>query len=63
MYITQSDIDKIKTVMEEFPDARWYKLESDGSSGIGSVMTLSMDMDINGRKSIVTVEIAGVEDW
>ncbi len=63
MYITRSDIDKIQTVMEEFPNARWYKLESDNSSGIGSIMTLSMDMDINGRKSIVTVEIAGVEDW
>ena len=37
-------IEKIKTVMEEFPDARWYKLEADNASGIGSVMTLSMEL-------------------
>jgi len=49
--------------MEEFPDARWYKLEADNSSGIGSVLTLTMDMDIGTRKSLVTVDIAGVEDW
>ena len=63
MYITRKDIEKILSVMEEFPDARWYKLESDNSSGIGSVLTLSMDMDVGTRKSIVTVDIAGVEDW
>ena len=49
--------------MEEFPDARSYLLEADNSSGIGSILTLTMDMDINGRNAKVKVDIAGVETW
>lgn len=63
MYITRTDVEKILTVMEEFPDARSYKLEADNSSGIGSIITLTMDMDIAGRAAWVKVDIAGVESW
>jgi len=63
MYITQEEVKKILTIMEEFPDARTYKLEADNSSGIGSILTLTMNMDINGRNSNVQVEISGVENW
>jgi hypothetical protein len=63
MYITKEEIEKILSVMEEFPDARSYELKNDNSSGIGSILTLTMDMDINNRRSLVTVEIAGVENW
>ncbi len=63
MYITKTEVEKILTVMEEFPDARSYKLESDNSSGIGSILTLTMNMEINGRNAHVKVDIAGVETW
>jgi hypothetical protein len=63
MYITKEDIEKILTVMNEFDDARSYKLESDSSSGIGSTLTLTMAMEINGRDAQVKVEISGVESW
>ena len=63
MYIIRTDVEKILTVMEEFPDARSYKLEADNSSGIGSIITLTMDMDISGRAAWVKVDIAGVESW
>ena len=63
MYITKEEVQKILAVMEEFDDARSYKLEADNSSGIGSVLTLEMDMDIKGRNALVKVEIAGVENW
>ncbi len=63
MYITKQEIEKILAVMEEFPDARTYKLEADNSSGIGSILTLTMNMDINGRNANVKVEIAGVDVW
>lgn len=62
MYITKQEIEKILAVMEEF-DARSYKLEADNTSGIGSILTLTMDMDINGRNAKVTVDISGVENW
>lgn len=63
MYITKRDIEKILAVMNEFDDAKSYKLEADNSSGIGSVLTLTMNMELKGRNAYVSVEIAGVEDW
>jgi len=63
MYIKIDEVKKILNVMEEFPDARSYRLEADNSSGIGSILTLTMDMDINNRPAKVKVDIAGVEDW
>ncbi len=63
MYITKKEVEKILAVMTEFDDARSYRLEADNTSGIGSILTLEMDMDINDRPAMVKVEIAGVEDW
>lgn len=63
MYITKEEIEKILSVMEEFPDSKSYKLEADNSSGIGSILTLTMDMIINGRDAKVKVDISGVEMW
>jgi hypothetical protein len=63
MYITKEEIEKILAVMNEFDDAKSYKLESDNSSGIGSTLTLTMAMKINGRDAQVKVEISGVESW
>lgn len=63
MYIKIDEVKKILNVMEEFPNARSYRLEADNSSGIGSILTLTMDMDINNRPAKVKVDIAGVETW
>lgn len=63
MYITRKEVEKILTVMDEFPDANSYKLEETGHSGIGSILNLTMEMKINERDAHVIVEIAGVENW
>ena len=63
MYITKREVEKILAVMNEFDDAKSYKLTNDNSSGIGSILTLTMEMELNGRNAHVSVEIAGVEDW
>ncbi len=63
MYITKTDVEKILQVMDEFPDARAYRLECDNSSGIGSIVTLTMETTIKGRAAEVKVDIAGVESW
>ncbi len=63
MYITKKEVEKILAIMTEFDDARSYRLEADNTSGIGSILTLEMDSDINDRPAMVKVEIAGVEDW
>ena len=63
MYITRKNVEKILEVMNDFPDAKSYHLECEIGSGIGSVITLTMNMDIKNRNAQVKVEIAGVEDW
>jgi hypothetical protein len=63
MYLTKEDVDKIAKIMKEFPNARSYNLEQTGQSGIGSILNLTMDMEVNGHDAQVTVEISGVENW
>ena len=63
MYILRTEIEKILEVMNEFPDAKSYKLEQTNSSGIGSCLNLTMKMTLKDRPAYVTVEIAGVEVW
>ena len=63
MYITKQEIEKILAVMNEFPDAKNFKLEADNSSGIGSILTLEMEMELKGRNAHVKVDISGVENW
>jgi len=63
MYITHEEVKKILTVMEAFSDAKSYKLEVDNSSGIGRILTITMNMDINGRNTHVKVDISGAENW
>lgn len=63
MYITKEEVKKILAVMEEFSDARSYKLKVDNSSGIGKILTIIMDMDINGRNALVCVDISGTDNW
>jgi hypothetical protein len=63
MYITKEEVQKILAVMEEFSDARSYELKADNSSGIGSILTLTMDMKIKDRDALVKVDISGVETW
>jgi hypothetical protein len=60
MYITKHEVEKILAVMEEFSDARSYKLEADNPSGIGSILTMTMDLDVCDSPTIVKVEIDGV---
>ncbi len=63
MYITKQEVEKILAVMNEFPDVRSYRLESDNSSGIGSILTLEMEMKIKDRDALVKIDRSGVETW
>ena len=63
MYITKNEVEKILEVMTEYSDAKSFKIEKSGQSGIGSILTLVIDTKLNGRDVNVSVEISGVEDW
>lgn len=63
MYISIEDVEKILEVMKKFPDAGSFFLQSDSTSGIGSIMTLTVRTQINGLDGEFKTEISGVEDW
>jgi len=63
MYLHRKDITLIGEIMDELPNARSYRLESEDGSGIGSVLKLIVATELNGKHVEVTFEIAGVEDW
>ena len=63
MYLTKEDAEKILKVINDFPEASNYKLGLENSSGIGSIITLTMSMNLRNYNAQVTVTIAGEEKW
>jgi hypothetical protein len=63
MFLNRKDIEKIKSVLDQFPDLDVFEIEQNSSSGIGSVTTITFARDINGIRGSFTIEISGVEDW
>jgi hypothetical protein len=63
MYITREEVEKILAVMDEFPDAKSFKLISDSQCSIGNILTLKVGTTIKDRNAEVSIEISGVENW
>lgn len=63
MYLHKDDVKLIGEIMEEFPDALSYRLDSQEGSGIGTILKLTVTTKVNGRLADVTFEISGVENW
>ena len=63
MYLNRKDIEKINSVLDQFPDLDRFELNEENGSGIGSIVTMTFSQEINGIIGAFTVEIAGVENW
>ena len=63
IHIQIGDVEKILAAMKKFPEAKTFKLEETGSSGIGSIINLIVHTQVNGLDGTFTVEISGVENW
>lgn len=63
MILHRKDIEKIKEILDKFPDVETFELEQTGHSGIGSITTMTFPKEINGLRASVDIEISGVEDW
>ena len=63
MYLHKEDLKLINEIVAEFPEVEIFKLESDSSSGIGSVSKLIVTTKVMGRDADITFEISGVENW
>jgi len=63
MYIQRKDIEKITELMDKFPDAHTYQLETENTSAIGTEMYLIITDNFNGVFGDLKVEVSGVDNW
>jgi hypothetical protein len=63
MFLNRKDIEKIKNVLDQFPDLDVFEIEQDSSSGIGSCTTMTFAREIKGLRGAFEIEISGVENW
>ena len=63
MILHRKDVEKLKDILDSFPDVKAVEIRQDSSSGIGSYTYVSFAQTINGFVGSFEVEISGVEDW
>jgi hypothetical protein len=63
MFLNRKDIEKIKSILDQFPDLDVFELEQDSSSGIGSVTSMTFARELNGLRGSFEIEISGSEEW
>jgi hypothetical protein len=63
MILNRKDIEKIKSILDQFPDLDIFEIEQNSSSGIGSVTTMTFARELNGHRGSFAIEVSGVEDW
>ena len=63
IFLTRKDIEKIKEVLDQFPDLDVFELEQDSSSGIGSITSMTFAREINGLSGSFEIAVSGIEDW
>jgi len=63
IFLTRKDIEKIKEVLDQFPDLDVFELEQDSSSGIGSITTMTFAREIGGLRGSFEIEVSGIKDW
>lgn len=63
MFLNRKDIEKIKNVLDQFPDLDIFELDQDSSSGIGSTTTMTFARDMSGLRGSFQIEISGSEEW
>jgi hypothetical protein len=62
-YITRTLAKKVVNVMKEFPDHEVFLLEVDNSSGIGSTVTLTVDIIYNNIGGKFTTVVEDTDNW
>lgn len=63
IYLTRGDLQDINTVLKNFPDVEQFCLTADTSSGIGAIIELEFETEINGVTGIFKAGIADESTW
>jgi hypothetical protein len=53
MYIQKRELEEALAIVNEFPDAYYYELQQDNSSGIGSTLSLAVSTTVNDRPATI----------
>ena len=61
--LSRQELIDIQKFIDTFPNAQRIALECDTSSGIGTILTASVDVPINTYNTTVTVSITDESDW
>lgn len=61
--LSRQELIDIQKFIEAFPDAPRVTIECDDTSGIGTILTASVDAPINNYDTTVTVSITDESDW
>jgi hypothetical protein len=59
----RDDIREILQFVEKYPDSEYLTIEVDSSSGIGSIVTVSVPAVVNGDAVIITKTIVDESSW
>lgn len=63
MYLLRQTAEKILFVMNQLPDHDAFELKIDQSSGIGTTVTLAVDIVHKNIPGKFVIEVEGPENW
>ena len=63
MILHRKEIERIQGVLNKFPNVETFELTYENSSGIGAVVTMIFNQEVNDMRGNFEIEISGVEDW
>lgn len=63
IWLSKKDLADIQRVLEKFPDIERFQLHEHGQSGIGSLLDMEFDAEINDVKCKMVVPIADESTW
>jgi hypothetical protein len=61
--LSRQELIDIQKFLDTFPNAPRVTIECDDSSGIGTILTASVDVPISNYDATVTVSITDESDW
>ena len=61
--LSRQELIDIQKFIDTFPDAPRVTIECDDTSGIGTILTASVDVPISNYDTTVTVSITDESDW
>jgi len=63
IYINPEELAIVQKIMEENGITYAVKLIYNNDSGIGSILEVEFDTEVNGREATIRIPVTGVENW